>query len=86
MRAIYFQEANTQLGPPPGMSDEECYTVSAYCGKDDAGYNCTITAWLPNKEDLEALNAGRPLLLKVLQVPPPPVALLTIDENGNANI
>jgi hypothetical protein len=84
MRAIHFPEANTTFNKPADMTDEQCYSVSALVGEQD-GIPYVRTVWLPNKEDLEALNAGRPLVLSICGAGMPPVALFTCDENGNVN-
>lgn len=68
------------------MTDEQCYSITAYRGKGVDGLTFVLTQWMPNKEDLEAINAGRPILLKVLGAIPPPVSLFTTNENGEANI
>ncbi len=44
-----------------------------------------VTAWKPNKEDLEALNKGLPIYIRTLSAGLPPMAVFTIDENGNPN-
>lgn len=45
-----------------------------------------LTAWKPNKEDLEALNRGEPIYVKTIANGLPPMALFTLDENGEANV
>ena len=87
MRPIHFPEANTIFNKPTDMTDEQCYSVSALVGEQD-GIPYIRTVWLPNKEDLEdleALNAGRPLVLSICGTSMPPVGLYTYDENGNVN-
>lgn len=84
MRAIHFPESNTTFNKPADMTDEECYSVSAYTGEQD-GRPYVNTVWVPNKEDLDALNAGRPIILSITGAGMPPVALFTCDENGNPN-
>lgn len=44
-----------------------------------------LTAWKPNKEDLEALNRGEPIYVKTVSNGLPPMALFTLDENGEVN-
>ena len=66
------------------MTDEECYSVSAYAG-EQSGRLYVNTVWMPNKEDLEALNAGRPIILTISGGGMPPVSLFTCDENGIPN-
>lgn len=44
-----------------------------------------LTAWKPNKEDLEALNRGEPIYVKTISNGLPPMGLFTLDENGEVN-
>jgi hypothetical protein len=44
-----------------------------------------LTAWKPNKEDLEALNRGEPIYVKTVANGLPPMALFTLDESGEVN-
>lgn len=82
-----FEGANIKLMKPEGWRDEECMSyVPAMIGVDESGHSFIATAWYPSKEDLDALNSGRPIILKVLSKQTPPVSLFTIDENGNANL
>jgi len=85
MRAIHFPEANVIFGKPESLSDEECHEISAYKGVDEDGIPYTITVWQPNKEDIEAVMAGRPICLKMLGEAPAPVVLYTYDEKGEGN-
>lgn len=93
MLPIKLLDANLQLGPPRGWTDEQCMTVSAYAGVDGSGTPFVVTAWMPSKEDLEAFNAGRPVFLKycglVSQSGSPtmaPCSLYTTDEQGIINV
>lgn len=86
MRPIDFEGANAIYGKPKSMTDEECLPVSAYQHLDESGEVINIvTMWKPNKEDIEAINAGRPIIVSVVGSALPPMALLTADENGNLN-
>lgn len=85
MLPIDFEGSNIELVKPHGMTDEECMSVPAFHGFDNGGNHFFLTAWRPSKEDMEAINAGRPIMLKVLATQTPPVALYTFDENFNAN-
>lgn len=93
MLPVKLSDENLQLGPPPGWSDEQCMTVSAYAGVDGSGIPFVVTAWMPSKEDLEAMNAGRPLYAKwcgsVSKDGRPtmaPLALFTMDEQDIINV
>lgn len=95
MLPVDFEGSNLDLGKPPQMTDEECASIRAYKATApergfagvEAGtdYPFILTAWMPSKEDLEALNAGRPLWLRVLSFKHPPVALFTLDEKNEIN-
>lgn len=54
-------------------------------GVDTEGVPYYMTAWKPNKEDLEALNKGLPIYIKTISKALPPMAVFTLDENGNPN-
>jgi hypothetical protein len=85
MMAIDFDEANITLGKPRNMTDEQCMSVRAYHGVDSDGFPFFLTVWQPSKEDIEAIKAGHPIALKVLGNSFPPVALYTVDSNGEPN-
>ena len=80
-----FPEANATYTKPPGTTDEQVMAVPAYRDIDVDGLRFVMTAWMPNKEDLEALNAGRPLYLKICGGGMPPVAMFTVDAEGFGN-
>ncbi len=85
MMPITFDGVNTDLQKPKDMTDEQCASFPVERGRDSEGFDYYLTAWIPNKEDLEALIAGRPLFLKVIGQAHPPVALFTVDEKGEGN-
>lgn len=67
------------------MTDEQCTPLMAWFGTSNDGLPGFITAWKPNKEDLDALNRGEPLYLKTLGTTFAPVSLFTFDEHGEPN-
>ena len=85
MRPIKFEGVNTDLVKPKDMTDEQCMSLPAEKNIDNEGNHYFLTAWLPNKEDLEALQRGTPLFLKVLGQSHPPIAMYTVDEKGIGN-
>lgn len=86
MRPIDFPEANTFFEKPKSMTDEECLPVSAFVKKDEQGKVEYINVvYMPSKEDIEAILAGRPIVCSFMQSFLPPHALFTFDENGNTN-
>lgn len=54
-------------------------------GVDASEYPYYLTAWKPSYEDLQALNRGEPIYIKTLSRQLPPMAVFTLDENGNGN-
>jgi hypothetical protein len=86
MLPIDFEGTNITLGKPGNMTDEQCSEVKAYRGTDNDGFPFFLTAWKLSKEDLEAVNSGRPIMLKVLGSSVPPVSMYTYDENYIANV
>lgn len=93
MLPVTLADENLLLGPPLGWTGEECMTVSAYAGIDGGGTPFVVTAWMPSKEDLEALNAGRPLYAKWSGSVSPegrptmaPLALFTLDDKDIINV
>jgi hypothetical protein len=80
MMPIDFKEANKTFTKPATMSDEECIEIRAYVDVDDFGYDFILTCWQPSKEDIEDINAGSPVYLKVSGKGMPPVCLFTLEE------
>jgi hypothetical protein len=85
MRAIDFPEANIIFEKPESMTDDQCHEISAYTGVGDDGISYTITVWQPNKEDIDAIVAGRQIYVKMLGAAPAPVVLYTFNEKGEGN-
>lgn len=54
-------------------------------GVDAENFPYFLTAWKPNKEDIEAINRGEPIYIKTIARQLPPMAVFTVDENGNGN-
>jgi hypothetical protein len=54
-------------------------------GVDTQGFPYYLTAWKPSYEDLQALNKGEPIYIKTVSRSLPPMAVYTVDENGNCN-
>ena len=53
---------------------------------DNDGFTYFLTAWLPNKEDREAINRGEAIFIKTVSNGLPPMALFTLDKNDKINI
>lgn len=100
MLAVEF-EGSRQIGKPVNMTDEECSgleILQAFTDKpggppefvaigvtDGPPYPFTLSCWKPSREDLEALNAGRPIWVRVLTHTVHPIAIFTTDAAGEIN-
>ncbi len=85
MSPIKFEGVNIDLAKPEGMMDEQCFSLPAEKGVDNEGLDYILTAWMPNYEDLESLKQGKPLFVKVIGKNHPPIAMYTVDDNGEGN-
>jgi len=85
MLPIDFEGTNTVFNKPADMTDEQCSSIRAFVGNNVENTPVILTAWQPNKEDIEAINAGRPVMLLVTGKSLPPVLLYTYDENYETN-
>ncbi|HUS02938.1 MAG TPA: hypothetical protein VMY77_14470 [Chitinophagaceae bacterium] len=85
MLPIDFEGTNVILTKPKDWTDEQCMEIKAFRGVDAEGIPFFLTAWNLSKEDLEAVNEGRPIMLKVCGSVTPPVAMYTFDKNYNPN-
>jgi hypothetical protein len=56
-----------------------------YAGIDAENFKYFMTAWKPNKEDIDAINRGEPIYIKTISTGLPPMAVFTLDENGEGN-
>lgn len=80
MHFVTFPGANARYVKPESMTDEECSEIAALRMPDRI-----IVAVVPNKGDLEAIQAGRPIYISVLQTFFCPMGVFTLDENGQLN-
>ena len=53
-----FEQANKTLGPPPGMTDDECATIHVH-----ADPRAVLSAWHPDATERARLAAGEPVFL-----------------------
>jgi hypothetical protein len=52
-----FDEANGQLGPPEGMSEDECHTLRVWRGpREGDGAPMVISCWKPTQEELKEIQ------------------------------
>lgn len=84
MQPISF-EGSTEIKKPEDMTDEQCMSVWATAGVDQDGLPFFLTAWKPSYEDLQAFSRGEPIYVKTIAHGLPPMALFTLDENGQHN-
>ena len=82
MIPISFDESNTALSKPDGMTDEQCSALSVCTGVYYASMGgeeeapvagaAFISCWRPNKEELEEINRTKKIWVMVLgQIHPP---------------
>lgn len=75
MIPVDFPEANVLFGPPEGLDESQCMTITAFSGKVAGGSvdgaNITVTAWKPSAEELEALKNGSPIFISFIGGLPP---------------
>lgn len=100
MLAQNFEGAR-EIGKPQNMTDDECGGLPIFQAlSDTAGdapqfvmagvtqgppYPFTLTHWMPSKEDLEAMNAGRGFWVRFLTHRVYPMSVFTLDETGQIN-
>lgn len=84
MQSVFFEGAE-EIKRPDNLTDEQCSSVWAFQGVDVGGYEFWVEAWKPSYEDIQAINRGEPIFMKILSKGLPPVLLFTIDENGESN-
>ena len=65
--------------------NSKAYMPHVAAGIDTQNYPYYVTAWKPNKEDLDALNRGEPIYIKTLSQQLPMMAVFTVDEKGEGN-
>jgi hypothetical protein len=86
MIPIGFEGSNRRFEKPGSMTDEQCQGIDAFMFPDPNGNGVIIrTAWQPNKEDIEAVMAGRPIVLDIYSPVMIPVSIFTYDEKGEIN-
>lgn len=92
MHPINFEGAKV-IGKPENMTDEQCFSMYArpvdHDFIDNKGETVQsrfwVECWKPSKEDIDAINRGEPIWLQIHSIGLPPVAVFTLDENGNSN-
>jgi len=85
MIPVDFPGCNKVFTRPANMTDEQCGSLYCMVAVTEDGIPLTRQAWQPNKEDIEAINAGRPIFIDLLTHHIPPVAVFTFDDKGEIN-
>jgi len=84
MQPVEFP-GSREIKKPESMTDEECMSIWAISSHDMENDPWFITAWKPSYEDMQALSCGEPIYIKTIARGLPPMALFTLDEDGQAN-
>lgn len=83
MNNVYFDGA-ISIGKPPDMTDEEC--MSAWAMPLPSHPHIWLEHFMPNKEDIEAINEGRGLWVQlVCGSRLIPMSIFTLNEKGDSN-
>lgn len=64
---------NDVLGAPPGVAIEDCSALPITRTYDEAGREVVASYWKPSPEEIEAIVAGRPVVLIVWGRTHPPL-------------
>lgn len=72
MKGTDFPEKNINLGPPKGMTEEECYTLPAYYSKEHGAY---VSCWVPSAEEIQEIQRTGKVWLWVFGQGHPPVTI-----------
>lgn len=75
MVPVAFDEENSLLHPPIGMTPEECETISVFKGQTQTGLPVVVSCWKLTKDELEEINRTGRVYLTVLGFTMPPVTL-----------
>ena len=86
MIPIDFPGTNLEMTKPRVMTDEQCLPINVFKGIDIGGFQFYMEAWKPSYEDIQAINRGEPIYIKIIHNVLPPIAMWTMDENNQPNI
>jgi hypothetical protein len=70
-----FEQANTDFGPPPDMTEEQCSHLQVCRAYDTNGFPVLISCWKVSWKERIKLLFGRPLWLTIIGGEQPPVSL-----------
>lgn len=77
MIPVEFPEKNFTFGKPESMTDEQCSSLDVWKGHNTEGQPIIISKWMPNKEDIEAINRGEGIYVEIFGHGMPPISLFT---------
>lgn len=87
MSPIHFPQATTPFKAPEDLDESQVATVHSYVGIIKGGnldgHPIVVTAWQPNAQDLERINAGGPVFLTTLGGLPPHMLATTFQDATN---
>lgn len=69
-----INEATRSLGPPPGVTANECDRLWIK-DIDDGRFTGMQSAWLPTAEEIDELMRGKPIILTVFSTVHPMISL-----------
>ena len=93
MQSVYFEGAQ-EIGKPPGTTNEQVMSAYAmpfvaHLGPGPDGEPMAAHAFLlhymPSKEDIEAIAAGRGIWMQILCQQLVPHSIFTLDQAGESN-
>lgn len=75
-----------EIKKPASMTDEQCMSTFATIHYDgDENVTGFTQKWMPNLDDMNALNNGEGVYIHFMASRLAPVSVWTVDENGNCN-
>jgi hypothetical protein len=78
MEACGFEESNTVLGPPPGVSENECQSLQIHRMQLPDGSYVVVSCHKVTKEELNEINRTGRVWLMVWGITMPPVYLMGV--------
>lgn len=79
MIATAFDEENTVLDSPRGMTPDECEPLSAWIGHLESGTPVIISCWKPTEEEWQEMRRTGRVWIMVLGHVMPPIAPMGIN-------
>ena len=70
MKPVEFEEQTSVLGPPQGITEEECGKLPVHM---DIVQQVTISCWEPTEEEIQLLIKNKKLYVTLWQIPMCPI-------------